>query len=211
MADSVPPRAVQAFIDSTNRADCTAFLEAFTHDAVVDDWGRASRGRDGIASWNDTDNIGVQAHFELLGIRQAQQGRHVRGDPGRDRQRLQRHRADDVRPRRRQDRPPHDRTRPVAGRAHRDERHRRRMLSAVTKATQTDSAGRPGQTEGKEADDQPIRALPHRPSAPEGAENLCYPGGGARQAGGRAGRTARLDRRAGRIVYVSISAPSSCL
>lgn len=48
------PTAVQRFIDATNAGDTEAFLDAFTSDASLNDWGREFTGRDGIASWNRT-------------------------------------------------------------------------------------------------------------------------------------------------------------
>ncbi|MGI9822778.1 YybH family protein [Agromyces sp. Marseille-Q5079] len=68
MTDDQVPAALRAFIDSTNRGDTAAFLAGFTDDATLDDWGRVFHGPDGIASWNETDNIGKRAHFELVGI-----------------------------------------------------------------------------------------------------------------------------------------------
>ncbi|GAA5152470.1 hypothetical protein GCM10023321_21220 [Pseudonocardia eucalypti] len=62
------PAALRAFIDATNSGDSDAFLDAFTEDAVLDDWGRVFHGRDGVASWNRTDNIGKRSHFELVGL-----------------------------------------------------------------------------------------------------------------------------------------------
>ncbi|MEU9239180.1 nuclear transport factor 2 family protein [Streptomyces shenzhenensis] len=62
------PAAVQTFIEATNRGDAEAFAAAFTHDAYLDDWGRRYHGRDGVRAWDRTDNIGVQAHFELDAI-----------------------------------------------------------------------------------------------------------------------------------------------
>jgi ketosteroid isomerase-like protein len=55
------PAAVQAVFDATNKGDTSAFLDAFTDDGVVDDWGREFRGRDAIKSWSDGENIGVHA------------------------------------------------------------------------------------------------------------------------------------------------------
>ncbi|WP_049575576.1 nuclear transport factor 2 family protein [Streptomyces sp. SBT349] len=62
------PEAIQTFIDATNRSDSEAFAAAFTDDAYLNDWGREYRGRDGVRDWDRTDNIGVRAHFTLLGI-----------------------------------------------------------------------------------------------------------------------------------------------
>ncbi|MEU0155132.1 nuclear transport factor 2 family protein [Micromonospora fulviviridis] len=62
------PAPIQTFIDATNRADSDAFVAAFTDDAYLNDWGREFHGRDGVRSWDRTDNIGVQSHFELVGI-----------------------------------------------------------------------------------------------------------------------------------------------
>lgn len=60
------PAAIRTFIDATNRGDSNAFVNAFTEDAHLDDWGRGFDGHDGIRSWNRTDNIGVNAHFDLV-------------------------------------------------------------------------------------------------------------------------------------------------
>jgi ketosteroid isomerase-like protein len=68
MSTTAIPAVIQAFIDSTNRGDSDAFVEAFTPDAYLNDWGREFKGRDGVRSWDRTDNIGVQAHFELVGL-----------------------------------------------------------------------------------------------------------------------------------------------
>jgi ketosteroid isomerase-like protein len=53
-------------IDATNTADHAGFVAAFAPDAVLVDWGKAFEGREGIASWDDSDNIGRQAHFEIV-------------------------------------------------------------------------------------------------------------------------------------------------
>lgn len=62
------PVAIQTFVEATNHGDTEAFVAAFTHDAHLDDWGREYHGRDGVRAWDRTDNIGVQAHFELESI-----------------------------------------------------------------------------------------------------------------------------------------------
>ncbi|MFJ8364229.1 nuclear transport factor 2 family protein [Streptomyces sp. NPDC093984] len=68
MTDIEIPPAIRTFIDATNNADSDAFVNAFTPDAYLNDWGREFHGRDGVRSWNTTDNIGVQAHFTLKGV-----------------------------------------------------------------------------------------------------------------------------------------------
>lgn len=60
------PAAIRTFIDATNRGDSDAFVAAFTTDAYLDDWGRGFDGRDGIRSWDRTDDIGKQTHFDLV-------------------------------------------------------------------------------------------------------------------------------------------------
>jgi SnoaL-like domain len=68
MSEQNMPAAIQAFVDTTNRGDSEGFVAAFSADAYLNDWGREFHGRDGVASWNETDNIGKQAHFEVHGI-----------------------------------------------------------------------------------------------------------------------------------------------
>lgn len=67
----VLPAPVQAVFDATNGGDTTAFLDAFTADGVVDDWGREFHGRAEIQRWNDGENIGVQATWTPTGITSA--------------------------------------------------------------------------------------------------------------------------------------------
>ena len=63
------PTAVQRFIDTTNSQDTDGFVATFTEDAFLDDWGRTFHGQDGVRSWDATDNIGVNAHFDLVNWR----------------------------------------------------------------------------------------------------------------------------------------------
>ena len=53
------PEPVASFIDAVNRHDEAAFLDAFTADGFVDDWGREFRGRDAIKGWSDVEFIGA--------------------------------------------------------------------------------------------------------------------------------------------------------
>lgn len=62
------PTSIAEFVDATNAGDTERFVGAFAEDAVLDDWGRTFHGHDGIRSWNDTDNIGKQSHFEVVDV-----------------------------------------------------------------------------------------------------------------------------------------------
>jgi hypothetical protein len=63
------PAAVTRMIEATNAGDGAAFVAAFTDDAYLEDWGRGFTGRAGVGSWNESDNIGRQAHFEVQSVR----------------------------------------------------------------------------------------------------------------------------------------------
>ena len=65
---SETPAAVQRMIDATNAGDHDAFVAAFTPDAVVIDWGKEFSGRDGVAAWDESDNIGRASHFEVAEV-----------------------------------------------------------------------------------------------------------------------------------------------
>jgi ketosteroid isomerase-like protein len=60
------PEAIRTFIDATNRGDPEAFVNAYTDDATLNDWGREFSGHQGVRKWDSTDNIGVRSHFELV-------------------------------------------------------------------------------------------------------------------------------------------------
>ena len=62
------PAAVQAMVDATNAGDSDAFVAAFTSDAYLNDWGREFHGSEGVRSWDQTDNIGVQTHFDIVEV-----------------------------------------------------------------------------------------------------------------------------------------------
>lgn len=59
MSDLQIPEPVAGFIDTVNAHDDQGFLDAFTSDGVVDDWGREFRGRDAIKAWSDNEFIGA--------------------------------------------------------------------------------------------------------------------------------------------------------
>lgn len=62
------PAAIATMFEATNRADTAGFLACFTDDAFLHDWGRDFTGRDGVARWNQTDNIGVKSRLTLVSI-----------------------------------------------------------------------------------------------------------------------------------------------
>jgi hypothetical protein len=70
------PVPVQAVFDATNAGDTDAFLDSFTADGVVDDWGREFHGREAIKKWSDGENIGVQARLTPTAV-EFQDGEHV--------------------------------------------------------------------------------------------------------------------------------------
>jgi hypothetical protein len=62
------PAILQRFFDTTNAGDTAGFLACFTADAFLDDWGSQYEGQDGVARWNQTDNIGVGSKLTPMGI-----------------------------------------------------------------------------------------------------------------------------------------------
>lgn len=75
-SDAVPT-AVRTFIDATNAGDSERFVAVFTPDAMLSDWGKEFRGRDAIAGWDRTDNIGRGAEFELIGMKSGDTAQEV--------------------------------------------------------------------------------------------------------------------------------------
>jgi hypothetical protein len=69
MTTEVLPPAISAFFGATNTTDRRRFLGAFAEDAVLDDWGRQFVGKEGISGWNETDNMGVSSHIDVIGVR----------------------------------------------------------------------------------------------------------------------------------------------
>lgn len=65
---SAVPAAIERFIDTTNAGDSAGFLESFTEDGFLSDWGRDFSGRNEIGRWNRSDNIGVQAQLLITRI-----------------------------------------------------------------------------------------------------------------------------------------------
>ena len=65
--EALPP-AIADFFAATNTDDRERFLAAFADDAVLDDWGHIYAGKDAIAGWNETDNMGVSSHIDVVGV-----------------------------------------------------------------------------------------------------------------------------------------------
>jgi ketosteroid isomerase-like protein len=76
MTTEALPQAVADFFAATNTDDRARFLEAFADDAVLDDWGHVYAGKDAIAGWNETDNMGVSSHIDVTGFAE-QDGAYV--------------------------------------------------------------------------------------------------------------------------------------
>ncbi|MBL3531488.1 nuclear transport factor 2 family protein [Companilactobacillus zhachilii] len=66
MSEQTLPEAINNFVNYTNTADSENFVKTFTTDAILNDWGTEYKGHEGIASWNQTDNIGKKSQFEVV-------------------------------------------------------------------------------------------------------------------------------------------------
>lgn len=66
MSSPTVPAPVQAMVDAINAADTDGFVDVFTADGFVSDWGTVRSGRDGVRSWADTDAIGAGARMTVL-------------------------------------------------------------------------------------------------------------------------------------------------
>jgi len=66
MTETPLPTPVQALVDAINNADTEAFVDAFTADGFVSDWGTVKSGPAGIRSWADSDAIGAGAQMTVL-------------------------------------------------------------------------------------------------------------------------------------------------
>ncbi|WP_120003397.1 nuclear transport factor 2 family protein [Nesterenkonia muleiensis] len=59
MTDISIPEPVASFIHTVNQHDEEGFLNAFTAEGTVDDWGRTFVGRDQIKAWSDKEFVGA--------------------------------------------------------------------------------------------------------------------------------------------------------
>lgn len=72
------PEPIRRFVEATNEGDTEAFLGTFTANASLTDWGRSFHGREQIARWNQSDNIGVKSNLRIVRIAEADGSYHVR-------------------------------------------------------------------------------------------------------------------------------------
>lgn len=61
-----PP--IKAVIDATNRGDHKGFVDAFTKDGSVNDWGHLHAGRGEITKWDQAENTGVRPKLRVTGV-----------------------------------------------------------------------------------------------------------------------------------------------
>lgn len=66
MSEIAVPVPVQAMVDAINAADTEAFVDAFTPDGFVSDWGTVKAGPDGVRGWAGSDAIGAGAQMTVL-------------------------------------------------------------------------------------------------------------------------------------------------
>ncbi|MDV7757958.1 ketosteroid isomerase [Liquorilactobacillus mali] len=63
------PEIINQFVEYTNARSSKDFINLFTENAVLNDWGRIFKGRYSISEWNKNENIGKKSQFEILGNR----------------------------------------------------------------------------------------------------------------------------------------------
>ncbi|GAA1406545.1 hypothetical protein AUR04nite_05800 [Glutamicibacter uratoxydans] len=59
------PEPVASFWEAVNAHDEQGFLDAFTAEGAVDDWGRTFTGRKEIKAWSDREFIGARGTLEI--------------------------------------------------------------------------------------------------------------------------------------------------
>src|SRR3954453_11404870 len=67
MSSDLPDPVLDLF-RAANAHHTAAFLQRFTPDGVVDDWGREFRGADAIRGWSDGEFIGVRVSLDVTGV-----------------------------------------------------------------------------------------------------------------------------------------------
>lgn len=72
------PAPVRAALAAANANDMEAFLDCFSEDAVVGDWGWEFQGRDQIRAWSAREFIGRKVSLEVTAV-EGRNGRTVIG------------------------------------------------------------------------------------------------------------------------------------
>lgn len=62
------PEPVRRAVAAANAHDTEGFLDQFTEQGAVDDWGRRFEGRDAIQGWSDREFIGVRVSLKVAGV-----------------------------------------------------------------------------------------------------------------------------------------------
>ena len=62
------PKLLADFVAATNRGDTPVFLDFFTADGVVDDWGRRFVGHARIKEWSDAETIGAHGTLTITEV-----------------------------------------------------------------------------------------------------------------------------------------------
>lgn len=83
MTSSIPD-PVAALLDATNAGDLDGFLDSFTADGAVDDWGRVFAGRAAIKGWSDDEYIGKNMTLAVTSTMSSADGVVVIADVGGD-------------------------------------------------------------------------------------------------------------------------------
>jgi SnoaL-like domain len=65
MTAETPP-AVVAALGAVNSGDTQQFLDCFTEDGSVNDWGRVYSGRQAIRRWSDREFTGVDVSLAVI-------------------------------------------------------------------------------------------------------------------------------------------------
>lgn len=63
---SPTPGPVTKLLAAANSHNTEDFLASFTHDGVVDDWGREYIGRTSIKEWSDREFIGANVSLSVI-------------------------------------------------------------------------------------------------------------------------------------------------
>ncbi|EJF01269.1 hypothetical protein [Liquorilactobacillus mali] len=60
------PEVINQFVEYTNARNSKDFINLFTENATLDDWGRIFKGHYSISEWNKNENIGKKSQFKIL-------------------------------------------------------------------------------------------------------------------------------------------------